>query len=102
MKAEVKTKWNFEQSFIKSNKIGNALLVFSNFRRGLSQKCIEELKSLFGDKAPSYSTVENWFHGFNCRRRSLKDEVREGRQKTAVVAENIEDVRELIMLKRRL
>ena len=24
MKAEVKTEWNFEQSFIKSNKIGNS------------------------------------------------------------------------------
>ena len=24
MKAEVKSEWNFEQSFIKSNKIGNS------------------------------------------------------------------------------
>ena len=34
---------------------------------------------------------------FNCGRHSLKDEVREGRPKTAVVSENIDGVRELIM-----
>ena len=56
--------------------------IFVNFRRELSQECIDELKSLFGDKAPSYSTVKSWFNEFNCGRRSLKDEVREGRQKT--------------------
>ena len=33
---------------------------------------IGELKSLFGDKEPSYSTVINWFNEFNCERRSLK------------------------------
>ena len=37
---------------------------FYNFRHGLSQECIHELKSLLGDKAPSYSTV-NWFNEFN-------------------------------------
>ena len=73
-------------------------IIFYNFRRGLSrQECIDELKSLFGDKAPSYSTVKNWFNEFNCGRRSLKDEVRECHPKTAVVPENIDAVRELIM-----
>ena len=33
-------------------------IIFYNFRCGLSQECIDELKSLFGDKAPSYSTVK--------------------------------------------
>ena len=32
-------------------------VIFYNFRRGLSQDCIDELKSLFGNKAPSYSIV---------------------------------------------
>ena len=37
-------------------------IIFYNFRRGLSQQeCIVDLKSLFGDKAASYSTVKNWF-----------------------------------------
>ena len=72
-------------------------VIFYNFQRGLSgQECIV-LKSLFGDKAPSNSTVKNWFNEFNCGHRSLKDEVREARPKTAVVSENIDAVRELIM-----
>ena len=34
-------------------------LFFHYFQRGLSrQDCIDELKSLFGDKAPSYSTAQ--------------------------------------------
>ena len=60
-------------------------IAFYNFRRGLSrQERIDELKSLFGDKAPSYSTVKNWFNEFNSGRRSLKNKVREVRSKTAV------------------
>ena len=43
--------------------------IFYNFRRELSrQECIDELKSLFGDKAPSYSTMKNRFNEFNCGR----------------------------------
>ena len=41
--------------------------------------------------------MKNWFTEFNCGRRSLKDEVREGPPKTAVVSDNIDAVRELIM-----
>ena len=37
------------------------LIIFHNFRRGLSrQEYIDELKSLYGDEAPSYSTVKNF------------------------------------------
>ena len=73
-------------------------IIFCNFCRGLSQQeCIDELKSLFGDKTPSYSTVRNCFNEFNPGRSSLKDEFREGRPKAAVVSENIDAVRELIM-----
>ena len=53
-------------------------IIFYNFRRGLSrQECIDELKYLYGDKAPSYGTVKNLFNEFNPCRRSLKDEVRD-------------------------
>ena len=76
---------------------------FYNFRCGLlQQECIAELKTLFGDKAPSHSTVTGWFNEFNCGRRLLKDEVRESRPKTAVVSENIDAVRELIMQDRHV
>ena len=78
-------------------------ITFYNFRRGLwRQECIDELKSLFGDKAPSYSTVKNWFNEFNRGRSSLKDELSEGPPKTAVVADNIDAVRELIMQDRHV
>ena len=45
----------------------------------------DELKSLFGDKASSYTTVKNWCNEFHCGRRSLTDELREDRPKTAVI-----------------
>ena len=65
-------------------------IIFYNLRRGLSrQECIDELKSLLRDKAPSYSTVKSWFKEFNRGRSSLKDEFRKGPPKTAVVPENI-------------
>lgn len=72
-------------------------IIFHNFRRGLSrQECINELNSLYGDDAPSYSTVKNWYNEFNRGRRSLQDEFREGRPKSVVVPENIDAVCELI------
>ena len=46
--------------------------------------------------------MKNWFNEFNCGRRSLKDEVREGCPKKAVVSENIDGVRELIMQNRHV
>ncbi|XP_037941999.1 uncharacterized protein LOC119674914, partial [Teleopsis dalmanni] len=78
-------------------------IIFHNFRRGLSrQECIDELKSLYGDEPPSYSTVKNCFNEFNRGRRLLNDEFRERRPKTAVVPENIEAVSELIMQDRHV
>ena len=73
-------------------------IIFSNFRCGLlRQECTDGLKSLFGDKAPSYSIVIHWLNEFNCGRRSFKDKVREGPAKTVVVSENTDAVRELII-----
>jgi histone-lysine N-methyltransferase SETMAR len=72
-------------------------IIFHNFRRGLSrQGCADELSALYGFKAPSYSTVKNWYNEFNRGRCSLQDEQREGRPKSAVVQENIDAVLELI------
>jgi histone-lysine N-methyltransferase SETMAR len=78
-------------------------IIFHNFRRALSrQECIDELSSLYGDKAPSYSTVKNWYNEFNRGRSSLQDEFREGRPKSAVTPENIDAVRELIIQDRHV
>ncbi|GFS82437.1 putative DD34D transposase [Nephila pilipes] len=72
-------------------------IIFHNFRRGLSrQECFDELNSLYSDKAPSYSTVKNWYNDFNRGRCSIQDESRAGRPKSVVVPEKINAVRELI------
>ena len=69
-------------------------IIFHNFRRGLARKeYIDELKSVCGDKGPSYSTVKTRLIEFNHALRSLMDEDREGRSKTAIVPENIDAVR---------
>ena len=46
--------------------------------------------------------MRNWFNEFNRGRSSLKDEFREGPSKTAVVSDNIDAVRELIMQDRHV
>ena len=50
----------------------------STFDDDYQGKSTLKLKCLYGDEAPSYSTVKNWFNEFNRGRRSLKDEFREG------------------------
>ena len=73
-------------------------IIFHNFLRGFSRlECIDNLKSLYWDKAPSYGSVKNLFNKFNRGGPSLKDEYREGRPKTAVVPRNVDAVLELIM-----
>ena len=46
--------------------------------------------------------MKNWFPEFNYGQRSLKDKVCEGHLKIAVVSENIDAVRELIMQDRNV
>jgi histone-lysine N-methyltransferase SETMAR len=72
-------------------------MIFYDFRVGLSRKeCIDRLKLAFGDEAPSKTMVYKWYTEFKHGRRTLKDDPREGRPKSAVVPENIDAVRKLI------
>ena len=85
------------------NKSGKFSCDFYNFRRGLNQQqCIDELNSIFGDEAPSRTSVYRWFTEFNRGRSSLNDEFREGRPKSVVVPKNIDAVRELILQDRHV
>ena len=57
-------------------------LFFYNFRRGLTQQqSIDELNSIFGNEAPSRTSVYRWCGEFNRGRSSLQDEFRKGRPK---------------------
>ena len=72
--------------------------IFYNFRRGFNQQqYIDELNSIFGDEAPSRTSVFRWYGEFNRGRRSLQDELREGRPKSVVIPETIDAVRQLIL-----
>lgn len=73
-------------------------MILYDFLCGLTQQqCINRLHLAVGDKAPYNATVYNWFAEFNRGRASVSDKFREGRPKTAVVPQNIDAVRELIM-----
>ena len=61
-------------------------IIFDNFRSGLTQQeYIDELNSIFGDEAPSRTSVYRWYCEFIRGRRSLQDEFREGRRKSYIV-----------------
>ena len=46
--------------------------------------------------------MKNWVNEFNRDHQSFKDEVREGRQKTDIVSENIDAMRKLLMQDRHV
>ena len=67
-------------------------ILFYNFRHVLTQQQrIDELNSIFGDEAPSWTSVYRWYCEFNRGRSSLQGEFREG-LKLVVVPETIDAV----------
>lgn len=73
------------------------IMIFYDFTAGLSpQQCFDRLHLCFGNKAPTLRSVYNWFNEFKRGRKSVADEFREGRPKTAVVPENVDAVQKLI------
>lgn len=76
-------------------------MIFYDFRKGLTrQQCFKSIRSVFGNEAPCQKTIYNWFSEFQRGRTSFSDEHREGRPATAVVPENVDAVREMIMADR--
>ena len=57
---------------------------------------MNELNSIFFNKAPSGTSVCRWYGEFIRGRSSLQDEFREGCPKSVVVSETIDGVRQLI------
>ncbi|KAK4887154.1 hypothetical protein RN001_003425 [Aquatica leii] len=73
-------------------------MIFYDFRRGLNQQqCADQVASTFGDEAPYRAIMFCWFSEFHRKRTLPQDEFREGRSKSAVVPENIDAVRKLIL-----
>ena len=78
-------------------------IIFYTIRRGLTQQhCIDELNSIFGDEAPSRTSVYRWYSEFNRGRSSLQDEFRKDRPKSVVVPETIDAVLQLILQDRHV
>ena len=58
-------------------------IIFYNFRRELTQQqCIDELNSIYGDEAPSRTSVYRWYGELNRGHSSFQDELREGLMKS--------------------
>ena len=89
----VTLKIHFAQK-MELNRKHFRVIIFYNFRRGLTQQqCIDgELNSIFGDEAPSSTSVYRWYGEFNRGRSSLQDEFREGLPKSVIVPETIDAV----------
>lgn len=56
----------------------------------------DELRGVFGDEAPAFSTVANWSKLFREGREHIEDDERVGRPVTETTSENIEQVRDII------
>lgn len=61
-----------------------------------------KLIKVYGDSAPSISTVKKWAAEFKRGRTSLQDDEREGRPKTATTPEIIEKVHTMVLDDRRI
>ena len=55
----------------------------------------DELRTVFGDEAPSFSIVARWSQWFRKGREEIEDEVRPGRSITETTSANIEQVRSI-------
>ena len=57
---------------------------------------------MYGDSAPSFTTVKFWAAKFQRGRKRLGDDERSGRSKTATTDENIAKVHEMVLDDRRI
>lgn len=66
------------------------------------QEIHPKLTKVYGDSAPSMSTVKKWAAEFKRGRTSLEDDPREGQPKTATTPETIEEVHDIVLDNRRV
>ncbi|CAF5182217.1 unnamed protein product, partial [Rotaria sp. Silwood1] len=56
----------------------------------------DELRTVFGDEAPSYRTIARWAQWFREGHEEIEDEERSGRPVTESTLENIEEIRSIV------
>jgi histone-lysine N-methyltransferase SETMAR len=61
-----------------------------------------ELQEVYGDNAPSYSTIKKWASEFKQGRESLEDDPRSGRPSTSTTDGNVDFIEELVMRERQI
>src|SRR5436190_23148743 len=88
---------------MKMDKIEYRAVIKYMFLKGNTPTQIkDELDSVYGDSAPSFTTVKFWAAKFKRGRKSLGDDERSGRPKTAITDENIAKVHEMVLDDRRI
>src|SRR5436190_10871232 len=88
---------------MKMDKIEYRAVIKYLFLKGNTPTQIkDELDSVYGDSAPSFTTVKFWAAEFKRGRKSLGDAERLGRPKTATTDENIAKVHEMMLDDRRI
>src|SRR5436190_5865398 len=83
---------------MKMDKIEYRAVIKYLFLKGnMPTQIKDELNSVYRDSAPSFTTVKFWAAEFKRDRKSLGDDERSGRPKTATTVENIVKVHEVLL-----
>ena len=89
--------------FVKMEKIKYRAVIKYVFLKGNTPTQIKvEWDTVYGDNAPSFTTVEFWAAEFKRGRKSLGDDERSGRLKTATADDNIAKVHQMVLDDRRI
>ncbi|XP_030760797.1 protein GVQW3-like [Sitophilus oryzae] len=85
------------------DKIGyRAVIKYLVLKGNTPTQIKHELDSMYGDSAPSFTTVKFWAAEFKRDRKSLGDDERSGRPKTATTDDNIAKVHQMVLDDRRI
>lgn len=85
------------------DKIEHRAVIKFLTKENVSPKDItDRMAKIYGQDAPSYSTIKKWAALFRAGRISLDDDPRSGRPSTAITEENVRQIEKMVMGDRRL